>query len=54
MNLIEILENKKVIAIFYDIDGIAAHNLCRTHNSLVLDIADMWGYQIVALEKVGA
>jgi len=42
MLLIEIREDNRIIAIFYDTDLKAAHNLCQRHNDTLSSIAGIW------------
>ena len=42
MLLIEIREDNRIIAIFYDTDLKAAHNLCQRHNDTLFSMDGVW------------
>jgi len=45
MNVIEIIENNRIIGIFYDTDLKATHEICRAHNAKVQDIKELWTFK---------
>jgi hypothetical protein len=46
MNVIEIIQDNKIIGIFYDTDLKATHEICRAHNASVDDIKDLWTFKV--------
>ena len=46
MNVIEIIQDNKIIGIFYDTDLKATHEICRAHNAKVQDIKDLWTFKV--------
>ena len=48
MNVIEIRQDGRIIAIFYDTDLKAAHQICKKYNANVTDIKDLWTYKFTA------
>jgi len=42
MNVIEIIQDGRIIGIFYDTDLKATHQICKAHNANVEDIKDLW------------
>jgi hypothetical protein len=46
MNVIEIIQDNKIIGIFYDTDLKATHEICRAHNAKVEDIKDLWTFKV--------
>jgi len=47
MNVIEIIENGRIIGIFYDTDLKATHKICKAHNDKVNDIKHLWTFKFV-------
>ena len=45
MNVIEIIEDGRIIGIFYDTDLKATHQICKAHNSNVDDIKNLWTFK---------
>jgi hypothetical protein len=45
MNVIEIIEDGRIIGIFYDTDLKATHQICKAHNAKVQDIKDLWTFK---------
>jgi hypothetical protein len=45
MNVIEIIQDGRIIGIFYDTDLKATHQICKAHNAKVEDIKDLWTFK---------
>ena len=46
MNVIEIIEDGRIIGIFYDTDLKATHQICKAHNAKIEDIKDLWSFKV--------